>query len=283
MDIPWLSLEELKDEIRVDLRDPDATDPRWTDAEIYQSIRDGIRLMSPFVYVVDSYALTVESGTYRYTLPDYVTKVTHIKGRETSSTGDWTDLNYWEQIKDISNNYLYIRRSYGDWALILRYERGIPSVPGNMTMGSTELSASATSVILTAGSDSAASRLDVYGYLKIDSELISHAGAYTASTHTLAGLTRGQHDTVAAIHVVGSTVSPVIEVPKPGVYTWLTDYALGKLHRMRLTGVASADLAGDVTAMREYDAAAERNLRRIIPRQSSRVIFERPRRYWKSG
>jgi hypothetical protein len=277
LDISWLSLEELKDEIRVDLRDGDATDPRWSDAEIYQSIKDGVRVMSPFVHTIDNYSLAITSGTYQYTLPDYVSKVISIKGRGTSDTCDWVDLNYWEQIKDLSNNYLYIRRSYGTWTLILKYERSIPAVPGNMTMGTTELSASATSVILTAGSDSVASRLDVYGYLKIDSELISHAGAYTASTHTLAGLTRGQHDTVAAIHVVGSTVSPVIEVPKPGIYTWLADYALGKLHRMRLTGVASADLAGDVTAMREYDAAAERNLRRIIPLKHSRVIFERPR------
>ncbi len=276
MDVPWLSLEELKDEIRVDLRDEDVDDPRWSDAEIYQSIKDGVRLMSPFVHTIDNYSLAITSGTYQYTLPDYVSKVISIKGRGTSDTCDWVDLNYWEQLRDLSNNYLYVRRSYGTWTLILKYERAIPSVPGNMEVG-TELAADATSLVMTVASDNVASRLDVYGYLKIGSEIISHSGAYTASTHTLAGLGRGKHDTVAAVQAAGSTVSPIIEVPNPGIYAWLTDYALGKLHRMRLTGVASADLAGDVTAMREYDATAERNLRRIIPLKHSRVIFERPR------
>jgi hypothetical protein len=238
--------------------------------------------MSPFVFTTDDYEQVVTSGTYRYTLPDYVYKVRSVKGRDTSSTGDWTDLSYWEQVRGVTNNYFYIRRSYGDWTLILKYDRNMPEVIGNLILGG-DMTNSAAEMTLAAASDSTAVRLESFGYLKVGNEIVSHTGVYDTSTHKLTVLTRGQRGTTAVVHTSGDEVSPMIEVPSSRIYPWLIDYSMGKLHRMRLTGVASADLAGDVTAMREYDAAAERNLRRIIPPKSSRIIFERPRRYWKKS
>lgn len=200
--------------------------------------------------IQDWYALPTASGQDVYELPDFINSVEQV----------WYNLLPLDRSSE-QENLFTVKRSGSSW-WFSPHNTGItprlflfpaPSESAATTQLNGSLSATATSATV----DSSAS-FNVYGYFKIDDELVRYASVPTATTFT--NLLRGQGGTTAVAHADNAVVTDqnlmfkcfraarhvttaddVLELPR-GLYPLVQLYAASKVLSAEQDKQSSAQL-----------------------------------------
>ena len=231
-------------EIRRMMRDPAGENSRWTDAEIYDAINTALDSWHGRVQVPRFYDIDWVSGTYEYTLPDYINADTMdvqakhtIWGLNATTEDEWgetyEDMVAWHVIPSSTGGQTLVveHTTYSTdgriiwWGYNGRIPTTIPTLDDGITATAT------TAELATVVTDIGRS-----GYVKIGNEWLSYAGySDDASNSTLAAMVRGLDGTTAAIHAAAAQVEFGVAAPDGRLWGQLFNQVAAELHRMFLT------------------------------------------------
>lgn len=278
--------------LRTLLMEPTAE--RWTDAQIYSCMSIALqgwqgRVRVPYIYNITGGWV---SGTYDYTLPDYVDKRTvqpqakvsgwdSIEGIITSGSETWADI----QAFTVEPN------ETGGFVLRLSYSNPRSSLIGASSEGRAiwwgqqlQVPAVATLPILSAGISSTDTSLTLttqpvigrVGYVKINSEWVGYSG-YTESgaTLTLTNLVRGLNGTTAATHSTSDTVTWGVGMDTPALLNALYDGTRVYLMQMWLSNPSSRETASYEKQLVLYQTNLDRFWKGYTPSRSLRSRLSR--------
>lgn len=231
---------------------------RWTDAQIYAAISLALqswqgRVRTPYLYTIpDGWV----SGTYEYTLPDYIEAKTVqpqarvspfdwidgfvVEGRET-----WTDILAFD-VEPASTGGSVLRLHYSNprSSVVGASDEGRVlwwGAPGPVPTATPTLSAGidADDTSMTIASKPIIGRV---GYTKIGTEWIQYSG-YTegATTLTLTNLVRGLNGTTAASHSTSDSAVWGVSLETMALATHLYNNTLMYLMQMYLMNPSSRE------------------------------------------
>ncbi len=257
----------------------DATNPRYTDPELNLSIeRATIMLGEYFFAEASDTTKTWVDGTYEYTYSFPIENIYRVEF--IPSSGPPSIADDWQE----SGSILHFNRDHTDGQTIrIWYERHPFPYPDDGAADSAIDNSQLTFI-------SSVNLLDwpETGFLKIDSEVMEYT-AIDRSTDTFT-VTRAQLGTAAATHANESVISFVNNVGKQVFYNGIRDISIMYLNRMRIIDAPSADIAGNVTVMREiaenvngWIRAHRMRSSRPITQQTQRAIPFKTRRRGSRG
>ena len=233
-------------ELRRLIRDPSSASSRYTDGEIYDAINLALNDWIGRVQIPRYYDVDFTTGTYEYTLPDYIDSSNldvqferSIWGLDTSGdawVGVYTEASAWDVIPASDGGQtLVLYDSFGDSDARILWWGYNGNVPSTIPALETEIDSDDTSLVL----DDLVTGIGRCGYVKIDEEWIAYAG-YTddGSNTTLTNLVRGLDGTTAAAHTADSDVEWGIAVPESSLWNQLYNQVGVQLHLLPLTNAA---------------------------------------------
>lgn len=254
---PYLYTQsELLTSIRTLLMEPTAD--RWTDAQIYAAMSLALqswqgRVRSPYIYTIPNGWV---SGTYEYTLPDYIEAKT-VQPQARVSPFDWIDgfvvegRETWADIlafdvepSSTGGSVLRLHYSNPRSSIVGASDEGrvlwwgapgpVPTTPPTLSAG---IDADDTS--MTIASKPTIGRV---GYTKIGTEWMSYSG-YTegSTTLTLTNLSRGLNGTTAASPSTSDSVAWGISVESMALLNLLYDCTRMYLMQMYLSNPSSRE------------------------------------------
>jgi hypothetical protein len=240
------SLKDLRDDLSLELRNS-GTNPRYVDAELDMAIRRAVNALSEYFYYDDiDESKTITSGVgslkYSYNFP-----VSNIYQVELIPTADAMPRNTtdWQEDSRFEGCDLYFLKHHQVGATIrVKYERHPIAYPDDL-----QLLASIDADDTTVVASTDVSDWPDIGYFKIDSEILAYT-AIDRATDSFT-VTRADSNTAAASHSSGATISFVNKIEKGVFYDGVKDWAIAYLNRMRIIDATSADVAGNVTIMRQ--------------------------------
>lgn len=282
------SVSNLIARVRVAVHDTNATRRKWSADEVYLAIADAIGLASNQFFITGVYTdLDFATGTVEYTLPDYIHRVVRVRRErrvpniqvDADTTLDWEEITSWRHVRsEIGNNKLFLLKPQPDGNTEITYERDVP-----IPFVESELSAALSTTDGTSITIALPATYQVYGlelpmYAQINGAEIVKITAITSAG--VATIVRAQLGTTATTASQGDSVSAIILVNDDRFNAYVVNSAAAYLNLMILQDAnRGADVAGNLTAMREFDQRANRALRSKTARQRPRrVLSERGRR-----
>lgn len=282
-----LSLDEVISAIRTQSLD-DSERPVFSDAEIKVALRQAIVNSYGKFFTSDTYTVTFVGGTYSYTLPSYVQRITLItrasSGLEASGTNTLTgtssgkEMYYYRHLKNISSNTLYFMRDYPASTLTIWYDRDVVIPIDNRELGSAADSDDTTFTLSDA--DPQLYRVSTPTYFKIDNEIVL---VTATSANTTLTVSRGKLGTTAAAHSAGASLSQMVYSDSDRFYNFLFQETGRLLNEFRVqAGNQSVSVSANITAARMFKENRETILKEIPqtkkPRRMKFTRGRRPRR-----
>lgn len=281
------SVSNLIARVRVAVHDTNATRRKWSDDQIYLAIADAVGLASNYFFTTGVYTdLDFATGTREYTLPDYVQRVTRVRRErrvpniqiDADTTLDWEELTSWRQMRgEVGNNKLYLVKPQTDGNVEVTYERDV-TVPFAESALVTAIDDDDTSMTIALPSTYSVYGIELPLFVQINGNEIVKVTAITSEG--VATITRAQLGTTAASASQGDGISAIVLVNDDRFNGYVVNSAAAYLNLLMLQeSNRGSDVAGNLTAMREFDQRADKALRRKATRsQPRRVQSERVRR-----
>lgn len=267
---------------------------RWKDEEIIRALNDSIALWQGRVSVPYVYTITGGwvSGTYEYSLPDYMGRRIRPQRRvlspyidTTTSTTQyvWADVRGWDLDPDGS----------GGQTLRTQWNEGTPGTTSDARIlwwaanGYLPETASVPALNANIDSDDTSLVLDaVYdvgrvGYVKVNAEWIQYAGVTDdGSNTTLGNLVRGVGST-AASHSSGDSVEFGMAAPETRLWTQLQDQARALLHSLSLSEGPGQEMDHHRWAMQWHQQRADDFWKSYTPDVRPRLRLSRRATGWE--
>lgn len=275
MQVSVRTIDEIKDDIRAEVNDSGSS--RWaSDAQVYRGMNEALRKWGDKCAVPMLYTITggFVSGTYDYTLPDYVDgpiRVEHKRpvGLDYDSGDDtsriWETVTAYDVVPNSTGGRV-LRLHYSPESVdaqIIFYAKQGP-IPVAATAPTLNADMTTSSTTLTIGSKPVVARA---GYVKIDNEWMSYAGVTEgASSLTLNNLVRGLFSTTAATHDGTGTPASVkwgVGTHNIRLYNHMNYMTCAYLHKLYLNKAIADQRDHHMDQMRYYMQVAMEEWRAI--------------------
>ena len=217
-------------------------------------------------------------------MPSYIQRVKVVRRERrqpdiqvnTGTTLDYEDLAGWKQYRMPGSNLLVFDRQWPAGNTEIFYERDV-SIPLVDCTLSAAISSAVTSATLAIPGSYNIYELDFPAHFQINNAEIVQVTAITPpSTVTIS---RGQLGTTAAAGTAGDTVTPVLVENDDRLEMFLVNSSAAYLNMLMLQNAnRGADVAGNLTAMREFQQLAQDALRKKSIRPQPRRIQPERRR-----
>lgn len=283
----FTTLTDLVHRIRVAVRDVSTVNRKWSDEEIYLAIYQSMgEAGSNSFFYSDIYEdLDFADQDVDYTLPDYVQRVTVVERERTipylsTSSGtvlDWEEMKNWRQVRTPGNNRLLLNHDHPTGNVRITYERSVDFPIVDMKL-SAAITDSATTMSLTIPGTYNIWEIKVPTYFQINNNEIVKATAITSTTAMT--ISRAALGTTAAAGSANDVVTPVIISQDDRFSTYIINAASAYLNLLLIQDTnRGSDVAGNLTAMREFQSKADKAARKRSVRQlPRRMQTERVRR-----
>src|SRR3990167_6509174 len=282
-----LALSDIIDTIRIQSRD-EGGNPVFTDSQIKLAIRRAVIRGQGKFFSTESYDLSFTTGTFDYTLPNYIRRITRIT-RDRSTNGslifnlnnlsgtipDETLHNY-RHFYNRQTNTLSFTKDYPTCTMTIWYERDVQVPIDTRTLGAAIAAANTVAMTLVDANPQLAN-LALPAYFQIDNEIIKISAF---SSNTACTIARGQFSTTAVAHDNGKTLSQVLVAESDAFYDYLFAESGRLLNQMRVqSGNVNVSVAANITAARMFKEDVE-DLLKEVPQQRKqrRMTFSRDRR-----
>jgi len=283
----YTTLTDLVAQVRLAVNDTSGgVNRKWSDEQIYLAMRNALAQAGNSFFYRDIYEdLDFVQGDVDYTLPGYIQRITRVERERrvpdiSVSPGtnlDWEELRLWDQIETPGNNRLLLRKSYPAGNTRITYERDVvlPIVDLELAAAITD---SQTTLTLTFNGTYNIYQIVPPAYFQINNSEIVKCTAIT-SPNTLT-ISRGALGTTAATGSAADTVTAVIIENDDRFASYVINASAAFLNMLLLQDAnRGSDVAGNLTAMREFNDLAQRALRKKSTRPRPRpILYERARR-----
>lgn len=275
--IPYLKTQaEFVQQIKARMRD--TTSARWTAAEIYNAINDGVGMWGPRVVVPFLYTLPggFALGDFDYSLPWYISGNVSVQQKRVVSVGldgrplyglnspvtTWVDVPGFDLEPDGAGGQV-LRLAAEPWAVegrVIWWAQNGP-VPGTVQALKTSILATDTSLTITGQPT-----IGPAGFVKIELEWMQYAGYTQSGTDTtLTNLIRGVNGTTAAPHTAPVNVYWGLAVLRQDLYQQLFNQIYASLHTLFLTNAAPAETQNHIFQVRWHKQLADEFWRGYVP------------------
>lgn len=232
--VPYIRTQaEIVANLRALIRDPASPGtPRYSDAEIYHAINQGLTQWADKVKLLYLYTLPggYAASVKEYALPAYIRPPVfpeihlpspYFEHAIESYTHEWRDLQGWDlQPNGAGGNTLTVYNPRSEAGQVWFYA---PNSRVPTALPTTSGSTSDTATTMTLGS---AVDIDDVGIVKVGAEVISYAGVDRgASTTILNNLVRGLYGTSPATHNTASNVAWCVGADTLSLYDQLNNTA----------------------------------------------------------
>lgn len=266
------SLRDLRAELSIELRNSSGSNARYTDEEMSLALRRACAMLQEYfwltatdsskTFATDQYVYTYDYPVQNFEKVAFVNSNNFVKFSE-----EW-----WEpfpgQLEFLGNhdNGETIRVDYRRFPV--PYPDDLELQDAITTTGSGIVGDSQIVSVLSAGD------WPNSGWLKIDDEVMEIISIDRGIGGTVSHITatRGQLDTHPAAHAENAAVSFMNRVDKPVFFEGVKDAAIAYLNRINIIDSPAADIAGNVTIMREINEGMGMWIRRHRQRQMQQPV-----------
>ena len=281
------TLTDLVSQIRTAVGDTVSANRKWSDDQIYLAIKNSLAQAGNNFFTLhkDSTNLVLAVGTLSYTLPGYMQRVRVIRRErrqpdiqiDTGTTLDYEDLSGWKQYRMPGSNLIVFDRGWPAGNTEIFYERDVAIPLVDCTLSAAISSTTATSMTLSIPGTYSIYEIDFPSYFQINNAEIVQVTAVTAPA--TATISRGALGTTAATASSGAAVAPVLVENDDRLGMYIVNSAAAYLNMLMLQSAnRGSDVAGNLTAMREFQMLAKDALRKKSVRPQPRRIQPERRR-----
>ncbi len=263
------SQTQLLADLEAQLRD--TGNAKWTDEELYRAINRGVRGWDSRVSFPAFYTFTTSADVVEYSLPFYMNTPLVIQEQPSNANG-WIDLMAWQMYPSATGSTIRLRTPRdGQVRVIYRARNGsVPLLPSTMTLVS-DLPADHTAY--TQVNNNNKYGVGRTGFVLIEEEWIRYTGIGTQTADLfLSNLTRGDQDTVAALHTAAKTVTWGVAAPEERLFDQLINQAAAQAHSFMLINSPARETEHHQWAMRWHQQQADEFWATYTPPGGGRII-----------
>jgi len=238
------SLDDLRTELGIELRNESGTNARYSELEMNVAIRRATNMLSEyFWHTSQDSSKSFVSDTYTYTYDEPVRNFEKVAFRA-GNDGVYQYTDSWYE--PIDGTLVFMGDHVGGETIYVWYNRHPDPYPDDLTLDG-EITGSAAT--LTIDSSTPVYLWPSTGYFKMNNEIFKYT-AWDADTNTMT-IVRNQFNTAVQSHADDSTLSYINLIDKPVFYEGVKDLAMAYLQRIRIVDIPASEAQGNVTIMRE--------------------------------